>query len=197
MLDWEIPLIQTSLSGSGCFVFFSVGTRWGSQMGDAPNRSLHLVDIENLAGGPFTEPDAAILAMRQALMLAQWAPGDHVYIAANRWLLAQVCFVDLGFSCRWLVGRGADGADLRLLDVAADRRMLGRYGRLVVHSGDGIFAVLATEFRHLGRPVAVVAPAGCLSRRLARTASDIRILRNYSIAVNPSRTDRVASRVAA
>ena len=46
-------------------------------------RTLHLVDLENLAGDPKAQRPEAIQALTHYLDLAEYQPGDQVLIAAN------------------------------------------------------------------------------------------------------------------
>lgn len=50
------------------------------------SRALHLVDIENLAGGPGVTGDMIVDVFDRYLEAAAWQPGDLLYVAANPWL---------------------------------------------------------------------------------------------------------------
>ena len=81
-------------------------------------RALHLVDIENLMGGP----EAGTVALHQAVSdyrdAVPMTDGDHVVIGANPQLgaVAKACWQ----SARLVVGGGPDGADTALLGTVKD-----------------------------------------------------------------------------
>ncbi len=138
-------------------------------------RTLHLLDVENLMGGPRrgrAAPTAAVAAYREA---AGVQPFDHVIVAVNHAIA-----VDAGVSCpgaRLLTAGGQNGADLALLAQVADvRRTAALYDRVVVGSGDGIFADALHDLKSFGIPVGVVSLKRCLSLSLARVASFVRFV---------------------
>jgi hypothetical protein len=69
-----------------------------------------------------------------------------------------------------VVGFGPDGGELALINVIDQQAFDGRFGCLVIGSGDGEFVNVAWKARTLGLLVVVVALDGSLSTRLARTA---------------------------
>ena len=138
-------------------------------------RSLHLVDIENLMGGPRAGPAAILRAVSDYREAAPVTVGDHVIIGTNPNLgvAAHACWP----SVRLVVRGGPDGADIALLEeVKNDRWVASRYDRIVVGSGDGVFAVVAKTFRRHGLAVGVVSREQSLSYALARAATFVRIL---------------------
>jgi hypothetical protein len=132
-------------------------------------RTLHLVDIENLVEGHWLIDPLTVLA--QYRDQAAWNEGDLSYVAAGPKMLKRVCFAATGAWCQWLCRRGKDGADLALLDSAPAAFVADRFDRLVIGSGDWIFAGLAGECRRKGVAVDVIAPSGSLSFLLYRAAS--------------------------
>lgn len=138
-----------------------------STSSSAATRSLHLVDIENLVGTPRAASGVVLDTFDRYLELAGWQPHDHVIVAANPHLLARVVF-DFRVPCSPHSACGRDGADRELLSFAAPEFVASRYRRLVVGSGDGIFASRAQAVRALGADVLVVARADGCSSRLQR-----------------------------
>jgi hypothetical protein len=128
-------------------------------------RTLHLIDIENLLGDPWVTGARVAEAYEAALRAGGYRTGDLVFVAANRWMLAE-----LGFAaqtpCRMLVASGADGADLALLAQAPPDWVAKRFDRLVIASGDGIFAARAAAAHALGVYVDVVGGIGGVSKKL-------------------------------
>ena len=130
-------------------------------------RSLHLLDLENLVGDPHADEPLVRDTLTRYLRAACWRPGDHVIIASNPALMRHVVFEppvpwNAHATC------GPDGADLMLLSLSPPELVVRRYARLVVGSGDGIFASRANAARDLGVDVLVVARADGCSRRLRR-----------------------------
>ena len=137
-------------------------------------RTLHLVDIENLCAGPyasFEQLKRTIAAYRRALAVR---PGDHVVMACTRGLLLEAGLAWPGV--RLCAGNGVDGADLALLGAATAEFTTAHYDRVVIGSGDGIFATRAQELRASGIVVAVVSRRRSLSPRLAAVAHLVREL---------------------
>ena len=138
-------------------------------------RALHLIDIENLMGGP----KAGAPVLRQTVSdyrdVVPAADHDHYVIGVNPSLghLA----VQYWPSARLVVRRGRNGADIALIECVKDVEFTAaRFDRIVIGSGDGIFVHVVRVFRRLGLPVEVVVRQG-LSHELAVTASVVRTLR--------------------
>lgn len=141
--------------GDGCAIDLTV-----------QERTLHLVDIENLLGDPWATGWRVGWALEQYLGVAGWRQGDLVYLAANPYLVRELVFdLPVGCNARAVVGR--DGADLVLLANAAPDFVVRRAGRLVVGSGDHIFAARAAQVAAAGVEVLVVARPESLSWQLA------------------------------
>ncbi len=139
------------------------------------NRSLHLVDIENLMGGPRAGPSVIEWAVSAYQGTVPLAEGDHPVIGSNPYLWP--C-VDRCWSSARLVGRhGPDGADKALKEVVKNVDfILPRYDRIVVGSGDGDFLDVVWKYRARHLVVEVVARRRSLSRELAEAASRVWIL---------------------
>ena len=139
-------------------------------------RSLILVDAENLLGTPvFTAGQAAILR-RRVEMLASYRPGDTVVISSSHMSAGQL-WVGWGDGPRRLVRSGPDGADLELMSVLQCERVHERFDRVVVASGDGIFAPECTRLQILGCAVTVIAAnRRSLSNALRMATLDVRLI---------------------
>jgi hypothetical protein len=129
--------------------------------GGVATRTLHLVDIENLVGGPDATGDEVVEVFERYLDAAAWEPGDLVYVAANPWLAREFAW-RLPVECNVHTAHGRDGADLALLAHAAPEFVSRRATRLVVGSGDHVFIARALEARALGVGVLVVARGDAL-----------------------------------
>lgn len=136
-------------------------------------RTLHLLDLENLMGGPCQGHVALSHAVASYRDTASVQANDHVVIAVNPALALQAG--DAWPKARLLLGLGPHGSDEALLRSVSDREWTAaRYDRVIIGSGDHIFADLALSFRELGIAVGVVAPRDRLSRQLRRSATFVR-----------------------
>jgi hypothetical protein len=146
-------------------------------------RALHLVDLENLMCGPLQPAIALRYAAARYEQVAVVRPDDHVVVAVNPALA-----LDAGRAwptARLLVGRGPDGADRELLATLADTPWVAaRYDRVVIGSGDGIFASALESLRALGIATGVVAPELGLSRDLRRRATFVRLITGLATELN-------------
>lgn len=145
-------------------------------------RSLHLVDVENLMGGP----ELGGAALREALAgyrtSAPVSDGDHVIIGANPQLGLSAKTAWPG--ARLVVRGGPDGADIALLEAVREVEFIAaRYDQIVVGSGDGVFEVVVREFRSRGLAVGVVSLRRGLSYTLGTSASFVRLMPEIEIEV--------------
>jgi hypothetical protein len=133
-----------------------------------PARTLHLVDIENLAGDSL--PSLGQVREVQGLYRERLAFGslDQVEIASSHLTLVNAA---LGWPrAHYRVRSGPDGADLALLDVLRTEDVPGRFTHVAIGSGDGVFADEAARLAAAGVWVTVVSRRRSLSRRLALAA---------------------------
>jgi hypothetical protein len=146
-------------------------SEWGNATGASCERTLHLVDADNLLGDPNTVDhvhiESVFVQYRQA---SGFRVGDQVVIATGRNGL-HVFEVEAawpGVSHRRR--SGADGADLELLDEADWAARSGRFGRVVIGSGDRIFMTAIDVLRSANVIVDVVARPESLASCLALQA---------------------------
>jgi hypothetical protein len=143
-----------------------------------PGRSLHLVDVENLLGGTrFTKADVEALALLYRATAG--AASDDLVVVASSHHTALPVWLGWG-NARRLVRSGADGADLALLEVIEKENVAVRFERVVIGSGDGIFAFSAAALQGAGVAVTIVSQRESLSNQLRLAARDIRLLPPYS-----------------
>ena len=119
------------------------------------NRELHLIDIENETGK--SDPTAAEIAQFRSFYCDRNnVPRDaHVVIAASSG--ATLLEASVGWpGARTTFLPGRDGADLALIDVALDENVDKRYGKVVIASGDHIFAEAVSPLICLGMRVTVL-----------------------------------------
>ena len=139
-----------------------------------PARTLHLVDIENLAGAALPSRDQVTEV--QGLYVARLGFGadDQVVMAASHLAFLNAA---LGWpSARYRVRSGPNGADLELLDVLQHEDVAARFTHVVIGSGDGLFSQAAANLAARDVRVTVVSRRDSLSRALAGVAGDVRYL---------------------
>lgn len=143
----------------------------------APHRSglvdrVHLVvDLENLCGGSEGVPrhvSDAHSALSSAVPLQGAQVVLSVGVRAYR-RTPQLPFVWNG--ARLLLGRGIDGADLRLLEDLLEEPQARRSSTVIIASGDGCFAPAATALRSRGVHTVALAREGTLSSRLRKAVN--------------------------
>jgi hypothetical protein len=143
-----------------------VSDRW-----QFPERTLHVVDIENLAG-------VAIPTLVQVNEVQDWYLTRLGFGAADQAVLASshlgLINTALGWPhARYRVRSGRDGADLELLDVLEHEDVARRFRHVVIGSGDGAFGQAAESLRDRGVRVTVVSRPGSLAMALAKAAQDV------------------------
>ena len=145
-------------------------------------RTLHLLDLENLCGDPGAGPEtiAGVIAAYQRQV--RIAARDHVVIATNRRQAFAAKAYLPGACVR--IGRGVDGADYELLAECDPHDAARRFSRVIIGSGDHIFATLAAELTRRMVVVGVVSRQRSLSADLQRNASFRRILQDLNTPIS-------------
>ena len=136
-----------------------------------PERRLHLIDIENLAGVSLP----SLRQVRQALGLRTaclaFGAMDQVEVASSHLTLLNAA---LGWPhAHYRVRSGPDGADLALLDVLRYENVAQRFTHVVIGSGDHLFAEEAAHLAAQGVWVTVISRQRSLSPRLALAAREV------------------------
>lgn len=140
----------------------------GSARRRYPQRAVHLIDIENLAGYPVPNVGSVRELRDRYASRVGFGPIDQVVLACNHLAIGQAIFGWPGV--RYLIRSGKNGADTELINVIAYEDIAARFSRVVIASGDGIFSSQATALRTLGCHVTVVSRRAALSKRLQHTA---------------------------
>jgi hypothetical protein len=142
-------------------------------MGGAGGRALHLLDVEYLGCGPTLTAGDLDLVLRTYRQRVGWHVGDHLVGAASNYVYQRLAF-DTPSDLRFLpAGGGPDAADLRLIDEATHVIDLSRYDRVVLGSGDHIFAIVADAAHDLGVEVWAAAYTFNLARSLAEAVDRV------------------------
>ena len=160
-----------------------------AEYGALSGRVVHLVDIENVCGGPGFNEFEATCAQRAYRRAVHVGEDDLVIVACSHYAARAAWFGWRGG--RRLVKSGCDGADLALLGVIELENVCGRFDHVVIGSGDKIFAEAAAALQAGGVGVTVVSRPESLSRQLRFAARDVRLL-----AVDPAPAIALALRAA-
>ena len=139
-----------------------------------------LIDVENVVGGPCSTEACARWARRRledelGRFGERWT--DQVWVGVDAGGLRSVAWEWRGG--RPVEGYGADGADRALLELLTDD-VPCRFERVLIASGDGIFADATAALAASGVHVTVVAHECGLSRRLRTAASEVVLLSHVS-----------------
>jgi hypothetical protein len=136
-----------------------------------PDRTLHVVDIENLAGAAVPSLDLVSAVQLRYLARLGFGADDQVVLAASHLGLLNA---GLGWPhARYRVRSGKDGADLELIDVLEHENVASRFSHVVIGSGDGLFGDAASSLAARGVRITVVSRRDSLARGLARIARDV------------------------
>jgi hypothetical protein len=136
-----------------------------------PDRALHVVDIENLAGAAVPSLDLVTAVQDRYLECLGFGADDQVVLAANHLALLNA---GLGWPhARYRVRSGKDGADLALIDVLEHENVAARFSHVVIGSGDGLFGDAAASLAARGVYITVVSRKASLAQGLARVARDV------------------------
>lgn len=135
-------------------------------------RTLHLIDLENLCPGGRVTTAMVQKVWDSYKSEAGVSNGDAVVVGVGR-SNAATAFFALPDGIRRVVGRGLDGADLALLEAGDPEWAQRRFQRLMIASGDHIFAPRVYECVAAGMPVELVFGAGRPHPDLIRTGAPI------------------------
>jgi len=129
-------------------------------------RTAYFLDLDNLAGSGQPSADDIHRVLDEFERLCEPCQDDQVYCAGTA-ISAYHC-ADYRPNYRVAVGRGKDGADRRLLELGDPEHVSRRFQRVVIGSGDGIFARLAQEYMTRGMRVELLVGKGALANNLHR-----------------------------
>lgn len=145
------------VSGRGAGVgTVSAGRGPGTRIGrpHARSRRVHLVDVENLAGGGRLTSTDVITCFDAYFGLGLVGPEKHVIVGCSPKVQAEVG-LSWGGPHQRVIGHGPDGADAALLDVVRTEALDARLTELIVASGDNVFAGAVAQLRADGVAVTV------------------------------------------
>lgn len=134
-------------------------------------RAMHLIDAENLLGGPNAPSDA----IQQLWFVYRYGvpttATDQYFWASSQRLARRAVGALPDQGVRILVRDGRDGADHALIEMVDLAHLVGRFDRLVIASGDGKFTDTAAAARAHGLHVHLVTGQSPCSRLLDGTVT--------------------------
>lgn len=138
-------------------------------------RSVHLIDIENLCGE--SNPTVEHVALARAAYFEKVQPGEHdlffVTVSSKANLEAAVFgWGQASFSCL----EGHDGADILLAKMMLEDNLENRFGKVYLASGDGGLAPFARSLMNKGVEVEVVSKPTCLSAQYRFLGAEVSYL---------------------
>ena len=142
------------------------------------SRTLHVVDADNLTGGPTEHQCVADDAARRYRDTAGVRRGDLVVVGSDLRSAAVTAFA--WPAARLLRTTGTDAVDLMLLDDLTPSLVERGIRRVVVGSGDGIFARRLAQLRAAAVRVEVVARDASVSWRLFPAAHRVHTIKTMT-----------------
>lgn len=133
-------------------------------------RSLHLIDLENLCGSGLPTDDVIATVWNTYRYGVPAAPDDHYIVGVSHLCAQRAWFILPSQGVQRRVRSGKDGGELAILVDLDLGHAVGRYGRLVIGSGDGVFTPTARAAREQGLHVHQVSGVGTCARSLSQSA---------------------------
>lgn len=138
-----------------------------------------MIDVENEFGTPSPTRDTVRAVADAYLAVSGWRLGDLVLVGSSRHCWLRAAF-DWPISSRWVWRDGTDGGELALLDALA-AEPLWAIDRVVIASGDHLFAEAATGLARCGFRVEAVCRPDALSRRLRLAVHKVSYLPSFEM----------------
>ncbi|MBR3327509.1 MAG: hypothetical protein IKG22_09345 [Atopobiaceae bacterium] len=140
---------------------------------DRSKRKLFVVDIENAVGAGMIDEESC-KSVRNRIERT-YHPGSNDLTVLGVSHKNNLFPAHAWDGARVVIREGHDGADLALEDVLSNENVEGRFGEVVIVSGDGLFSGQAFRLRSLGVRVTVDARARQLARVLAFSCTCVRL----------------------
>ena len=141
-------------------------------------RSLHLIDIENLAGPEHRRIRGITWATATYRAVVEIGPMDQIIVGTNMSPKFRLAVGLMWPGARMVARRGPNGADLALR-AAVDPDWVVRHGfaRVAIGSGDGAFVDLAVVLKRAGVVAEVIGRRDSIRRALAAVSDRVIVLR--------------------
>ena len=138
-------------------------------------RTHHYLDIENLCGASDLTSELVAVTFGNHLQATQAAPDDLFTVGVSHHNLEAALFGirPLRSVCFLNPRSGPDGADLALMESIADSRLDPEVDRVVIGSGDHMFAFALSQLKNRGFVTAAVSRFGSCSRHVLSAAGQV------------------------
>jgi hypothetical protein len=138
------------------------------------DRAFCIVDLENLAQGSLNVGYLSRNIHQIVLTVLQTFETHMTVVATGPLVLAEYPEVLWNWTgCRFLTGKGLDGADKELARVINSEPAAAASSHVLIWSGDGYFAEATASLRSNGCAVSVFGPIGAISDQLRCVANDV------------------------
>lgn len=135
------------------------------------NRSIHLIDLENLCGQSLVSPETAVAAREAYERIVVIGPNGQVVVATSR--INAFAGFDAWSDARRMWRDGQDGADICLAQVIVDEHLHERFDHVYIASGDGGLADFVSFVRDHGTHTVVVSLEGHLAYRMSVAGDEV------------------------
>ena len=142
------------------------------------NRSLFLVDAENLWKGTTVQPAHAAFVATRFNELGHYTQGDQTIIGSSH--IGAIGSIYWPNDAKRVWKSGVDGGELAIIDEVRSYTNLDTFKQVVIGSGDHAFTPLVHELREKGLFVHVIGNRGSISRNLQIAANFVSYLPVYT-----------------
>ena len=146
-------------------------------------RTFALIDIENLTGTPLPSENEC---SRVRSIVENHIDASHTPVVAACSHLAARTAPFAWPTARWKWKSGLNGADEALLEELDVDHIASRFTKVLIGSGDGIFADIAARLASRGVHVEVISRTCSLSRRLQLAAKTVVVFDEFTATAQPS-----------
>ncbi len=141
------------------------------------SRQLHLVDVDNLTGGPTKDLDTHKEIREWYDIHSDRKSDDLCFVAMSHYSAFAATKAWEGSKVIWASGN--DGADLALINTVEETKFSG-IKRVCLGSGDWIFKFALSPFVKNGIDVSICCRENSLSKSLKKMANEVTYISNYS-----------------
>ncbi len=138
------------------------------------DRAFCVVDLENLAQGSLNVGQLSRNIHRIVSTILETFETHMTVVATGPLVLTEYPEVLWDWhGCRFLRGKGLDGADKELARVINSEPAAAASSHILIWSGDAFFVEATSSLRSNGCTVSVFGPAGAISGHLRSVANDV------------------------
>ena len=150
---------------------------------ESVSRTAHFIDIENLSESSILDEELVQEVRKEYFAMVKPGLDDIFVIGVSHFNLAAATFGWGAGVAQYVVQYGQDGADLALAEALCSPCVTGRFLKVCIGSGDGLFAPLGESLLQSGMVVKFAAREECLSREIYQSGCECILLpslKNYA-----------------